>query len=232
MKEKSSESDKVFAQQGNRKIVRTREKVREEIHVKGAPRAKEVLVSLSMCEGKVKDAFKNAYDVRKGRHDESRLGGLKDVVTECTAKAIDVGVAVLTKRRTLFNEFFVRTGDKDVFKVFDLCAGGAESRIRGVPEDTFASSDYPVPKETNVRGTCGERFGAESKGLTGEGDRAVRPRKVVKVLAAGPQGDTRVVVDVASYSVGSEFKERPSRFRATKFWKSRGARRPVKGMFG
>jgi hypothetical protein len=154
------------------------------------------------------------------------------VVTECTAKAIDVGVAVLTKSRTLFNEFFVRTGDKDVFKVFDLCAGGAESRIRGVPEDTFASSDYPVPKETNVRGTSGKRLGAESKGLTGKGDGTVRPRKVMKVLAAGPQGDARVVVDVTSCGVGSEFKEGPSRFRMIKFWQARGARRPVKGMFG
>ena len=32
VKEKSSESNKVFAQQGDRKVVVTREKVREEIH--------------------------------------------------------------------------------------------------------------------------------------------------------------------------------------------------------
>jgi hypothetical protein len=108
-----------------------------------------------MCEGKVKDAFKDAYDVGKGRHDESGLGGLKDVVTECAAEAVDVGFTVLTKSRTLFNEFLVRTGDKDMFKVLNLCAGGTESRIRGVPEDTFSSSDYPVPEETNVRGTSG-----------------------------------------------------------------------------
>ena len=82
MKENSSEGDKVFAKERDRKIVIAREKVREKIHVKGAPRAKEVLVSFSMCEGKVKDAFKDAYDVRKRRHDEGRFGGLKDVVTE------------------------------------------------------------------------------------------------------------------------------------------------------
>ena len=86
----------------------------------------------------------------------------------------------------MFNELFVRTGDKDVFKVFNLCAGGAESRIRGVPKDTFASSDYPVPEETNVGGTSRKRFSAESKGFTGKGDGAVRPGEVMKVLAARP----------------------------------------------
>jgi hypothetical protein len=184
-----------------------------------------------MCEGEIKDAFKNVYDVRKGRHDEGRLCGLKDVITECAAKAVNVGVTVLTKYRTLFDEFLVRTGDKDVFKVFNLRARSAESKVRGVPEDTFASGDYPVPEETDVRGTCGERFGAESKGLAGEGDGTVRPGKVVKVLAARPQGNTRLVVEITSCRVGGEFDERPSRFRVIKFWKSRGARGPVKGMF-
>jgi hypothetical protein len=232
VKEKSSEGDKVFAKQRDRKVVIARKKVREKIHVKGAPRAKEILVSFRMCEGKVKDAFEDAYDVRKRRHDEGRLGCLKDVVTERAAKVIDVSVAVLTECSTLFNELLMRTGDKDVFKVFNLRAGGAESRIRGVPEDTFASSDYPVPEETNIGGTSGERFSAESKGFTGKGDRAIRPGEVMKVLAARSQGDTRVVVDVASCSIRSKFNERPRRFGVIKFWKSRGAGRPVKGVFG
>ncbi len=232
MKEKPSEGDKVFAKQRDRKVIIAREKVREKIHVKGAPGAKEELVSCSMCEGEVKDAFKDVYDVRKRRHDEGGLGCLKDVVTERAAKAIDVSVAVLTECSTLFNELLVRTGDKDVFKVFDLRARGAESRIRGVPEDTFAAGDYPVPEETNVGGTSGKRFSAESKGFTGKGNRAIRPGQVMKVLAARSQGDTRVVVDVASCSIRGKFNERPRRFEVIKFWKSRGAGRPVKGMFG
>ena len=77
------------------------------------------------------------------------------------AKRGDVRSAVVVESTTLLSKFVMVTGNKDVAEIFRLATGWAEARVKGVPDDAFATCDDPVPDQTDAGRAERERFGAK-----------------------------------------------------------------------